>query len=494
MRWVLAVVGVLLAAVGLTSLIHPAYAPGRAPPFGQGGFAAPQPPVVSVSGGLYFKAYIEARGAGGEMYLRCYVFDTYAGGLWSWSGQGGRAFGDGVVTVGAGPLRLGGELNLSGPLMGSCVPVASPPVDGLAIGSFREVAPGARLSADIEGLYVSLAGGSPRYVASYIGQGTAVEKPDGRYLQVPPELRPVLEKIVANVTAGCRDAACAASRIKEYLTTGFKYDGTMDALWPEIPPGADPVLWFLTEGRRGVCIHFASAFVLLARAAGVPARLVIGYLSDGPVPQEWSVKAFSPHAWAEYYVEGVGWVGVEATPGGGVQIPVAPPIPLTALPPQPSPPQTPDLPAPPSPALPTWLFIAVASAAAAASLAVFASRRYVTLGLGEEFVVRGPPWFSVYVNKRRVGRPPVRLVFDKPGLYLVRAGPVIYLVRVLDYKRLAGAIYLRVLRRLGLPPTVTPRELAAIRPEYGEFALIFERIRFGPSAGRGDVERLRRAL
>ncbi|MGB9705799.1 MAG: transglutaminase, partial [Pyrobaculum sp.] len=74
------------------------------------------------------------------------------------------------------------------------------------------------------------------------------------------------------------------------------------------------------------------------------------------------------------------------------------------------------------------------------------------------------------------------------------AGPVIYLVRVLDYKRLAGAIYLRVLRRLGLPPTVTPRELAAIRPEYGEFALLVERIRFGPSAGRGDVERLRRAL
>jgi transglutaminase-like putative cysteine protease len=492
-RILLAVLGVVLIALGVVSLVQPGYAPGRAPPFGQGPSAAPSTPVVSVSGGLYFKTLLKARGTGGVMYLRCYVFDRYEGGAWVYTGGGGgAAFGDGLVTVGGGLFVKGGELNLTGALMGGCVPVASPSVDGFMLGAVRVVAPGVALSADLEGLFVQALRGSPGYVAAYVARGGSAA-PDERYLQVPPQLGGRLEELAASLTAGCADASCKAGRIKQFLLANYSYDGTLDAPWPLIPPGADPVLWFLEEGRRGVCIHFASAFVLLARASGVPARLVVGYLSDGPVPAEWSTVAFSPHAWAEYY-NGSGWVGVEATPGGGVPAPQLPALPpAVASLPQPPQPETPQLPPLTGASLPGWIL--PAALAAAGAVAVLASlRRVVTVAVGEEVEFRTPRGFSVYVNRRLVGRAPVRVRFEKAGTYLVRVGPLVYVVRVVDYRRLAGALFLRLLRRLRLPPTVTPRELAALHPKYAEVADLFERVRFGPAASREDFERLRRAL
>jgi hypothetical protein len=487
----LAVLGLVLMALGLISLVQPSYVPGKAAPFGQE--LLPTAPVVSVAGGLYFKTVLVAKGNGGVMYLRCYVFDRYEGGVWVYTGGAGKvAFGDGVVTVGDGPFAAGGELNLTGTLMGGCVPVASPSVDGLVLGAVKVTAPGVALSADLEGLFVQALRGSPRYVSSYIGRGGAATL-DNRYLQVPPQLDGALRELAANITAGCVDVACKVEKIRRFLVTNYRYDGTLDVPWPQIPIGVDPVLWFLKEGRRGVCIHFASAFVLLARASGVPARLVVGYVSDGPVPVEWASVAFSPHAWAEYY-DGGRWIGVEATPGGGVLSP--PPQSVASLPEAPSapPPQQQPQTSPPTNAeLPTWVFyLALAAAGGAAAFGLF--RRVVTVAVGESMEFKRPRGFSVYVNKRRVGRAPLRLTFEKAGVYLVRVGPVVYVVRVVDYRRLAGALFMKLLRRLKLPPTVTPRELAALRPEFGRFAELFERVRFGPTVSKEDFESLRRAL
>jgi len=490
-RALLALVGLALLFLGLASL-GPASSPSSSSALPLPGSSQFSPPVVSVSGGLYFKAWMYARGTGGVMYLRCLVLDKYDGGTWSRTVGDSFAVGAGVVTVGS-PVSFGGEVNLSAPLMGGCVPVATPSVDGLVLGSIRVVAPGASLAASREGLFVVATGGSVGRVASYYGPGAPQSPPSGVYLEVPPELAPTLKSIAANVTAGCTDTACKVARIKEFLSH-FRYDGTMDSLWPSVPPGVDPVLWFLQEGRRGVCIHFASAFVLLARSAGVPARLVVGYVSDGPVPGDWALVAFSPHAWAEYYVEGVGWVGVEATPPGSAPqpLPVAPLRPETAQPPPPSP-SLPQLAAPQMPEVP-WPAVAVAAASVGALAYFSTGRRVATVGVGEEFLVKGPRGFPVYVGRRRVGRAPVAVVFHKPGLYVVRAGPLVYLVRAVDYRRVAGALFVKLLRRLGLPATITPRELAAARPELRELALAFERALFGPAVSKSDVEALRRAL
>lgn len=90
------------------------------------------------------------------------------------------------------------------------------------------------------------------------------------------------------------------------------------------PSDRDFVSYFLTENHKGYCVHFATSGVMLARMAGIPARYAEGYvvcpedfsnktkLKDGSY--EIKLKDNRAHAWAEIYLEGVGWVPFEFTP------------------------------------------------------------------------------------------------------------------------------------------------------------------------------------
>ncbi|MDH3318500.1 MAG: DUF3488 and transglutaminase-like domain-containing protein [Betaproteobacteria bacterium] len=83
------------------------------------------------------------------------------------------------------------------------------------------------------------------------------------------------------------------------------------------PPllGRDTVDEFLFDTREGFCEHFASAFVFLMRAAGVPARVVTGYQGGevNYVDRIISVRQSDAHAWAEVHLPGRGWVRVDPT-------------------------------------------------------------------------------------------------------------------------------------------------------------------------------------
>ena len=84
----------------------------------------------------------------------------------------------------------------------------------------------------------------------------------------------------------------------------------------EPPPlGHDSVDDFLFSTRAGFCEHFSSAFVFLMRAAGLPARVVTGYLGGDPNPVDGilTVRQSDAHAWAEVYLAGRGWVRVDPT-------------------------------------------------------------------------------------------------------------------------------------------------------------------------------------
>ena len=72
---------------------------------------------------------------------------------------------------------------------------------------------------------------------------------------------------------------------------------------------------FLFETRAGFCEHFAGAFVFLARAAGIPARVVTGYQGGhiNPITQAISVRQSDAHAWAEVWYAERGWVRVDPT-------------------------------------------------------------------------------------------------------------------------------------------------------------------------------------
>lgn len=83
------------------------------------------------------------------------------------------------------------------------------------------------------------------------------------------------------------------------------------------PPrlGADPVDEFLFDTKRGFCGHYASAFALLMRAAGIPARIVTGYLGGtlNPYGNYWIVRQADAHAWVEIWIAGRGWQRVDPT-------------------------------------------------------------------------------------------------------------------------------------------------------------------------------------
>jgi len=83
------------------------------------------------------------------------------------------------------------------------------------------------------------------------------------------------------------------------------------------PPtlGENSIDEFLFDTQRGFCEHFASSFVVLARAAGIPTRVVVGYQGG-----EWNankqylmVRQSDAHAWAEVWLEGEGWLRFDPT-------------------------------------------------------------------------------------------------------------------------------------------------------------------------------------
>jgi len=75
--------------------------------------------------------------------------------------------------------------------------------------------------------------------------------------------------------------------------------------------------YFLLDSRQGYCTYFATAFTLLARAEGIPARYVQGYCVPIRGSEEVVVTSSMAHAWPEVYLDDVGWIPFEPTPGYG---------------------------------------------------------------------------------------------------------------------------------------------------------------------------------
>lgn len=109
-----------------------------------------------------------------------------------------------------------------------------------------------------------------------------------------------------------------ASMVQEYLRDRAVYNLYLD----ELPAGTDTIQYFLETGREGYCMHFASAGVLMLQELGVPARYASGYIVkrnsfSGGKDKGYSATVYdrNAHAWAEIYLEGLGWVPMEMTPG-----------------------------------------------------------------------------------------------------------------------------------------------------------------------------------
>ena len=106
-------------------------------------------------------------------------------------------------------------------------------------------------------------------------------------------------------------------RLVEQELSSYTYTRQPESLPGDAADAGAFLDYFLLEGREGYCTHFATAFVLLARSQGMPARYVQGFCVPMKGVGEVSVYNTMAHAWPEVYFEGAGWIPFEPTPGYG---------------------------------------------------------------------------------------------------------------------------------------------------------------------------------
>ena len=116
------------------------------------------------------------------------------------------------------------------------------------------------------------------------------------------------------LTEGAESDYEKLSRI-EYVLGDMNYDKKPGVLPKDVDTASEFLDHFLFNSQTGYCVHYATAFVLLARAEGIPARYVQGYYVKHYDTELTIVKSSMSHAWAEAYIEGIGWVTFEPTPG-----------------------------------------------------------------------------------------------------------------------------------------------------------------------------------
>lgn len=133
------------------------------------------------------------------------------------------------------------------------------------------------------------------------------------------------------------DTSGKLTYVEDYLGNNTEYSLTPGRL----PEGKDYIEYFLYENKKGYCAHYASAAVMMLRAMGVPARYVEGYavgpsdvirntvtstMEEIPANQvneprinvTVSVRDYNAHAWVEIYIDHIGWIPFDPTPGSSL--------------------------------------------------------------------------------------------------------------------------------------------------------------------------------
>ena len=129
-------------------------------------------------------------------------------------------------------------------------------------------------------------------------------------LELPAEVNPQTRTKAAVL----RQQSESAEAYLQSVMESFSREPFFYTLRPPIL-GDNDIDDFLFNTRRGFCAHYASAFTFMARSAGIPARVVVGYQGGkwNEEEQYLTVRQYDAHAWAEAWLEGQGWVRFDPT-------------------------------------------------------------------------------------------------------------------------------------------------------------------------------------
>ncbi|HEX5640013.1 MAG TPA: DUF3488 and transglutaminase-like domain-containing protein [Burkholderiaceae bacterium] len=262
---------------------------------------------------IAFRAKFETESPGTELlYWRGPVFGTFNGRTWTPLLR---------RSVEPAPLAIEGE---RGSLVEYTVTLEPHQRDWLfaleapsALPQTTEFNP--RLTAEMELLAGDLVRERVRYtMRSYMGfrvgrNADALELQD--WLVLPPGFNPRTQQFAASLqqrvatTGDDRDFRLVRAALDHFRRDGYEYTLTPPRL------GRNSVDEFLFDTRRGFCEHYSSAFVVLMRSVGVPARVVTGYQGGelNPIDGFVTVRQSDAHAWAEVWLRGRGWVRIDPT-------------------------------------------------------------------------------------------------------------------------------------------------------------------------------------
>ena len=136
-------------------------------------------------------------------------------------------------------------------------------------------------------------------------------------LSIPDRSRDLVQGWSDEVTKGEGNPLDKAIAIQDHLRDARRYTYSLDLGEPLRDSEGrllEPIQNFY-QTRRGYCVQFATAMIMLARAQGIPARMAIGFLPGQLSGERYIVRASDAHAWPELYFQGNGWLRFEPTPG-----------------------------------------------------------------------------------------------------------------------------------------------------------------------------------
>lgn len=234
-----------------------------------------------------------------QRYFRAYVLLNYDGRTWSGSERHGSP-----ATVEHGPVtQYTVALEATGQRV---LPALDVPLEAPAQASMsadREM----RADRPVNDPLVY----SLRSAPSYRMQGQLSERERRRALQLPQGFDPQARALGQRwrTQYGSNDGAIVQAAMTLFHDGGFSY-----TLAPA-PLGHNTVDDFLFGTHEGFCEHYASSFVVLMRAAGIPARVVTGYQGGywNSMGNYLLVRQADAHAWSEVWLPGRGWVRMDPT-------------------------------------------------------------------------------------------------------------------------------------------------------------------------------------
>src|SRR5712692_1270730 len=261
---------------------------------------------------------------GAPAYWRGLVFDTYHDGVWTASNRGYAVLQPYVpprLLPPAPKNNLGTFVQVFRvvrPLPG--VISAAYPIQSLyaPVSALREDAYGTFRTPDL------LRPGQTYSVVSYLPNLSPEELKQDPYVFNPPDENAAYIDHAA-LSQQAHDLAVRVTRdhssnqydlvmaLTSYLQQNYEYTHQLG----HVPPGRDPVDWFLFDVKKGYCEQFATAETLMLRSLGVPARLATGYSTGdyNPVLDQSIVREHDAHAWVEVWFPNHGWVPVDPSPG-----------------------------------------------------------------------------------------------------------------------------------------------------------------------------------